>query len=756
MREKQRKDMEQEHLRKKIIKYTAVLVLISAVILVSSAIVVVAVRKAEERSYTAYVDSLVNEYRLRFQEQMSTDFEMLQILEALMEKGLLSREMVIADQVRDLAPNFSFYKVGYYAAGTEELEIHLPGSDRPYAFSSRPAEAQEAIRSAWSGENAVSQVYEENGARVVTYAIPVYQGDVVKGALTGIQGLDEFYDVINSVTTAGDKITIFWTKNDGTVIASSEGETVLDDGERMIASAEFPDRSDADREAIFRKTIRWEGTSYTLYCASMGDNGWNLIYIDNGKDIHSPIYSMIVLVVGAFAILFLACITAIIYTYRNTKKDNRKILSLAEQDQLTGMDNLSKFQWETERLLAQDTGYCVAALNFRHFQYINDIFGKDQADELLVETAALLKRLLKKEERCCREKPDQFYLLLGETEEERIRERLYGIMEQISGLAANFHKNYAITLYCGVAVEQEPQDREELGKRLLAHSEFAMKMIRNGHESEIAFYDQKMHEEKQMNVMIESSRQEALENGEFHLYLQAKKDLEGGTICGAEALVRWIRKDGSMIYPDRFIPVFEKNGFCAQLDLHMVELTCQMQRNWLDQGITIFPIAVNQSKLLFYQEDYIDRLCEITDHYRVPRKYLVLEILEGLAAENLEELNQTILRLKKKGFQISMDDFGSGYSSLNILSGLEIDEVKLDREFLMAMGTNREAKQKTMMRNVVQIAKDIGIRTVAEGVETEADEKFLQSIGCNYGQGYYYSRPVPAVEFGERFLHGDQ
>lgn len=177
--------MEQEHLRKKIIKYTAVLVLISAVILVSSSIVVVAVRKAEERSYTAYVDSLVNEYRLRFQEQMSTDFEMLQILEALMEKGLLSREMVIADQGRDLAPNFSFYKVGYYAAGAEEHELHLPGSDRPYAFSSRPAEAQEAIRSAWSGENAVSQVYEENGARVVTYAIPVYQGDVVKGALTG-------------------------------------------------------------------------------------------------------------------------------------------------------------------------------------------------------------------------------------------------------------------------------------------------------------------------------------------------------------------------------------------------------------------------------------------------------------------------------------------------------------------------------------------------------------------------------------------
>ena len=130
----------------------------------------------------------------------------------------------------------------------------------------------------------------------------------------------------------------------------------------------------------------------------------------------------------------------------------------------------------------------------------------------------------------------------------------------------------------------------------------------------------------------------------------------------------------------------------------------------------------------------------------------MLEILEGLAAENLDELNHTIFRLKELGFQISMDDFGSGYSSLNILSSLEIDEVKLDREFLLAMGTSREEKQKAMMRNVVQIAKDFKIRTVAEGVETEENEHFLQEIDCDYGQGYYYSRPIPAVEFEERFL----
>ena len=130
----------------------------------------------------------------------------------------------------------------------------------------------------------------------------------------------------------------------------------------------------------------------------------------------------------------------------------------------------------------------------------------------------------------------------------------------------------------------------------------------------------------------------------------------------------------------------------------------------------------------------------------------MLEILEGLAAENLDDLNHTIFRLKELGFQISMDDFGSGYSSLNILSSLEIDELKLDREFLLALGTAIEEKQKAMMRNVVQIAKDFKIRTVAEGVETEENEHFLQEINCDYGQGYYYSRPIPAAEFEERFL----
>ena len=161
--------MEEKNLRKKVIKYTVVLALISAVIIGCSAIVVVAVRKAEERSYTAYVDSLVNEYRLRFEERMASAFETLQLMGELMEDGLLSKESIVTDQIQNLSENSSFFKLSYYDIRSEEQLFQLPGSDLEYEFSNRPEEAQEAIRRAWEGETAVSQVYEQDGVQVITY-----------------------------------------------------------------------------------------------------------------------------------------------------------------------------------------------------------------------------------------------------------------------------------------------------------------------------------------------------------------------------------------------------------------------------------------------------------------------------------------------------------------------------------------------------------------------------------------------------------
>lgn len=225
-----------------------------------------------------------------------------------------------------------------------------------------------------------------------------------------------------------------------------------------------------------------------------------------------------------------------------------------------------------------------------------------------------------------------------------------------------------------------------------------------------------------------------------------------GKVESAEALVRWQTKERGLLFPNQFIPLFEQNGFCKQLDLYMLEKSCQLLKKWMDEGNPPISISINQTKSLFVSDDYLDKLLEITSRYQISPQYIVLEILEGLAFENIEELNNTIARLHKAGFRVSMDDFGSGYSSLNTLGKLHIDQIKLDRMFLMDLREDQRSSQNDVMLLIFALAKKLGIETVTEGVETQEDEALIQSMGCNYGQGYYYSKPIPVKDFYNIFL----
>ena len=186
--------------------------------------------------------------------------------------------------------------------------------------------------------------------------------------------------------------------------------------------------------------------------------------------------------------------------------------------------------------------------------------------------------------------------------------------------------------------------------------------------------------------------------------------------------------------------------------MYMVETVCRQIREWLDQGICPVPVSVNQSRLLFYETDYITKLCSLAEKYNIPPAMITLEILEGLAVNHLEKLNDKILILQEKGFKISMDDFGSGYSSLNTLCNLKINELKLDRGFLMQASQDQNSRSAMILEHIVQLSKSFQVTTVAEGVETEANHQLIRSLGCDYGQGYYYSRPISAEEFNQLYM----
>ena len=347
-----------------------------------------------------------------------------------------------------------------------------------------------------------------------------------------------------------------------------------------------------------------------------------------------------------------------------------------------------------------------------------------------------------------------FYLFLRETDREIIRNRLEKILHEVSRFTVGKNQNYQILLYCGIFIGTDVNDAEPSVQKSMTHVRFALNTARQSLKNNIWFYDARLHEVEKLENYVESHMYQALENGEFKLYLQPKIDLETGEVGGAEALVRWKRESGSVILPGQFIPMFENNGFCINLDMYMVEQVCRQIRQWIDEGRDPIPLSVNQSKLLFYEADYIDNMKALLKKYQIPANLVTLEILEGLAMKNIDELNEKILRLKEIGFKISLDDFGSGYSSLNTLAILKIDELKLDRGFLLKMRNPGEDydRQLIIMNEIVDLTKKLKISTVVEGIETKENEDLVKELGCEYGQGYYYSRPVSIKEFSAKYI----
>lgn len=457
-----------------------------------------------------------------------------------------------------------------------------------------------------------------------------------------------------------------------------------------------------------------------------------------------------VLLYTSVSIILLA--TVVLLRYYKHKITSAKVVQLEQYDELTGAYNRVHFCKLLEKFIENQRHYSVVAFNIRNFKYINDTYGSQQGDKLLCEIKKVLDNNIEKDEFIGRPSSDIFYLALLDDKTEAIKCRLQSIFQQLRERTEKLLDGYQISFYAGAVsnctfpVANTAQTNLNCVMIALTHAK------KNNDDTELCMYDEKLHEQEQLRQYMEAHMHKALQNQEFVIYLQPKKNLCTGLFDGAEALVRWQTKDRGLLFPDTFIPLFEENGFCKKLDLYMIEQACKILRQWIDEGLSPITIFVNQTKALFVSDDYVEQLKSITNRYQVPPQYIVLEILEGLSFENIDGLNAQIEALGKAGFLVSLDDFGAGYSSLNTLGKLKIRKVKLDRMFLMDVQKGNYESQKDVMESIFAMAKKLGIETVAEGVETLDDETLVSSMGCNFGQGYYYSKPIPVKNYEEEFL----
>lgn len=430
----------------------------------------------------------------------------------------------------------------------------------------------------------------------------------------------------------------------------------------------------------------------------------------------------------------------------NTKRLQGELVTLAYVDELTGGNNLNKFKQLAEACLGTrgEEKYYLVRLDVDDFKLVNDMFGFEDGNIVLGNIYKAISELLLPEDFFGRISNDNFLVMLRRDSSEHVLELGRSFCRRFDDLHQGGGHGYSVSFTFGIySIPPHEDDISTIIDRCtMAHK--TAKPHYSGRS--YAFYNTEIRNTALREKAIEDHMQAALQEGEFVIYLQPKFDLDTFKIKGAEALVRWIDpRDGHIMQPMEFIPLFERNGFVAQLDLFVLEEVCKLQRRWMDEGLTMVPISVNQSKILLFDNGYLSKICAVVDRYNLPHHLIELEILETLIHYNISALCDTVSSLKELDFLVSIDDFGSGYSSLNMLKDIHADVLKIDKEFLNSSEDN--ARSEVVLSNIIRMARELQMSVVTEGVETECQAEMLRRLCCDTAQGFLFARPMPVEDY---------
>lgn len=440
---------------------------------------------------------------------------------------------------------------------------------------------------------------------------------------------------------------------------------------------------------------------------------------------------------------YLGCIF-IIHDCTVEKRNQQKEHFLATHDKLTGIYNKEYFYEQVEKCIKDypDRKYLMVCSDIKDFKLVNDVFGKEIGDDLLVRIAAEIRMQVKLGEVYCRLDGDRFALFMQKKD---FRENVFiDGPERTARIESDI--SYPVNIYVGV---YEVNDLTMPVSGMCDRAVMAIESIKGNFEKKVAYYDENLRQSVLREKELSGELNYALETGQFQIYLQPQITADG-IVAGAEALVRWLHPHKGLIMPGEFIEIFEKNGMIAKLDQHVWKLACECLRKWKKAGKTECYISVNISPKDFYFMDVYKTITELAEQYDIIPRNLRLEITETAIMIDLEHQLEMIKRLRDYGFIVEMDDFGSGYSSLNMLKDICVDELKVDMAFLKR--TRDEKRGKIILQNIVHMSKQLGMPIIIEGVETVEQVKFLKEIGCDMFQGFFFARPVAVAKFEEIYL----
>ena len=423
-------------------------------------------------------------------------------------------------------------------------------------------------------------------------------------------------------------------------------------------------------------------------------------------------------------------------------RESASTLKEVEFDDLTGVFTRQAFFHHAQKILQDnpDIDFTLAISDIQDFTLVKERYGMKVANDLLLRNVALLRKAQVENYVFGRYDDNQFIVMAPSSE------RYAEIRKQRRGrLTIPLPEEGVAVLKFGVkrSIEHDVSIKEHC-----RHVLMALDTIKHVYGVNYALFDENMQKYYDRRIAIERSMVKALENGDFQIFYQPKHDSRTGELVGAEALVRWTHPEFGFLSPAEFIPVFEQTGFISEVDFYAWKRTCMNQREWQDKGLRIVPISVNCSRSELLQNDFLHKWFKPLKDSALSSQYMHLEVTESLFTEHFDKLSEVLRECQQRGVKIELDDFGTGYSSLSMFQLLPLDIIKFDMAFVKGLDSPRQAR---VMAACVRLVHNLGLKSIAEGVETSRQLEKVKEMGIDAVQGYYYSRPLPKAEF-EQYL----
>lgn len=716
-----------------------------------------------------YIDNLNENFErevFRTLEEVSAQEAMAIETEIQRKQDMMSDLSHVVDIDVDAEPDELLERVSeQFQAIVEESDMRGMGiileDGKAYSTNGRIYDAKnlEIYQQAWENDESVLSgriaLDDTKTDYVNVYATPIHKAETgeIIGVLYATYNTKNFRNTIEAVSFHGEGYSYVVDAVGNTVVDSSHA-TSFQDMENIFESIEKADGKNAEttlelrqlmesREAgrvVFRNKV-----DKYLYCCPLSVNDWYLMTVVPVSVVDTQMNVVIrntILLVLVLAGIFIAMILLLINQYRKKQKE---LKILAYVDPVTGGDTFAKFQKDYEEAVngCPSLSFALLSLDLNRFKMINDMYGNEEGDRILQNMDHVWKEIFREHEYCGHRMADRFEVLLTYHDRDDLEAR---IREYRRLLRETTRNRYNLSLRVGI---YQLQGTKESFSTAYSRSMMAFAAAKDSEKHFYAFYNEEMEEQLLWEKLVEDDFEAALENKEFVVFYQAKINAETQEITGAEALVRWIRSDGTIVPPGKFIPVLENNDSIAELDRYMFREVCIQQKEWLDAGKKVVPVSVNLSRVQLADRNLVDNYQKILDETGLPPQLIGLEFTESAMFDNEEVLRNTVDRLHDMGMKVLIDDFGVGYSSMMSLKVIPVDILKVDKSFIDSIGDERGNK---IVISIIEFATSLGMSVTAEGVENDEQYQFLQAHRCDDIQGYYFSKPVPAEEYEKRFL----